>query len=238
MLGILVTSYLPHYYLYQDLLVSNLDKNKFKVIFTTTHENHDFIKNISSNIKTPLYYLDQNPGKHDGTYYLVSSAINEFDECDYILHYHADNWFRDGTKMIEKTYEKLKNSKYKIGSIPRQWLFDENLNHNDKTIPFHFDFCMMQKELFTNIFKVELLNHWKELSIKNGHPSQQFEPCLYAGLVENSVDIDNDIYYTDSIKDLKERFGNNPVYYNFFFKQSGFFHYDQTAFENRVNNEL
>tara|TARA_R110002020_G_scaffold265040_4_gene479842 strand:+ start:414 stop:1127 length:714 start_codon:yes stop_codon:yes gene_type:complete len=234
MLGILVTSYLPYYYLYQDLLVSNLDKSKFKVIFATTHENDDFVKTISDNIKTPLYQLDQNPGKHDGTYYLVTSAMSEFDECDYILHYHADNWFRDGVEMIEKTYDKIKKEGYKIASVPRQWLFDDNLKHNDKTIPFHFDFCMMESDLFRNIFKVELLDKWKNLSIINGHPSQQFEPCLYAGLVENGVDIDNDIYYTDSIKRLKERFGDEVVYYNFFFEESGFFHYDQNAFDKKV----
>ena len=237
MLGIIVTSYLPYYYLYQDLLVSGLDKNNHQVIFATTHENQDFIKTISANIKTPLYYLDQNPGKHDGTYYLVTSVIPEFEDCDYILHYHADNWFRDGTKMIEETYNKVKKEGYKIAGVPRQWLFDENLKHNDKTIPFHFDFCMMKSELFRNIFKIELLDKWKKMSIKNGHPSQQFEPCLYAGLVENGVDIDNDIYYTDSIKRLKERFGNDVVYYNFFFEDSGFFHYDQSAFEKRVHKD-
>jgi hypothetical protein len=234
MLGILVTSYLPYYYLYQDLLVSTLDKTKYKVIFATTHENHDFIRTIGNNIKTPLYHLDQNPGKHDGTYCLVTSTMSEFDDCDYILHYHADNWFRDGTKMIEDTYNHIKNTDYKIASVPRQWLFNENLKHNDKTIPFHFDFCMMKSELYRNIFKMELLEKWKQQSVINGHPSQQFEPCLYAGLIENNIDIDNDIYYTDSIKKLKNRFGNEVVYYNFFFEDSGFFHYDQNAFENNA----
>jgi hypothetical protein len=237
MLGIVVTAYLPYYYLYQDLLVSSLDKSKFKVIFATTHEHHEFTEMIGKNIKTPLYYLDENPGKHDGTYSLVTSVMSEFEGCDYILHYHADNWFRDGTKMIEDIYDKVVKEGWKVASVPRQWLFDDNLKHNDKTIPFHFDFCMMRADLFRNIFKLELLDKWKRISIGNGHPSQQLEPCLYAGLVENGVDIDNDIYYTDSIRGLKDRFGDEVVYYNFFFEDSGFFHYDQTAFENRSHNE-
>ena len=237
MLGIVVTSYLPYYYLYQDLLVSSLDKDKYKVIFTTTHENHKFVEMIGKNIKTPLYYLDTNPGKHDGTYTLVSSVVSEFEDCDYVLHYHADNWFRDGTQMIEKTYKEMLLKNWKVGGVPRQWLFDENLKHNDKTIPFHFDFCMMRGDLFRNIFQMELLDKWKQMSVENGHPSKQFEPCLYAGLVENGVDIDKDIYYTDSIRGLKDRFGDDVVYYNFFFEDSGFFHYDQTAFEKGVHKD-
>ena len=61
MLGIVVTSYQPHFFLYQDLLLSNLDRNKFKPIFLCSHENHEFVEMIGKNINTELQYLDINP---------------------------------------------------------------------------------------------------------------------------------------------------------------------------------
>ena len=177
MLGILVTSYKPHFFLYQDLLLSNLDKNKYKPIFMCSHENHEFVEMIGRNINNELQYLNVNPGHHDGVFMMNSLASNLFDDCKHILHYHADIWFSQ--TLIEKTYYNLLNSHYKIASIPRHWLFDDNGKFiDDKTVPFHYDFTIIEKDLFKKCFNVEILDDLKTKAVKNGHPSKQFEPCF------------------------------------------------------------
>lgn len=243
MLGIIVTSYsaLPNC-IHHDLLLSNLPKEEYKSLFLTTWEDKEFINELSTNLKTPICYLQDennnplNPGHHDGVYYMCASVVEEFKDCDYILHFHADNFLRDGYKTITETYKYAKKNNIKVLGLPRQWLFTDNLIVNDNSIPFHFEFCMMEYNVWKRAFDLEKLNYYKELSLKNGHPSQQFEPCLYHGLVSNGVDINKDIYYLESIKDLKEKFGNNPVYYNFFFERSGVFHYDEEALKLKVKN--
>jgi len=237
MLGIVVTAYNPYYFNFHNILLSDLDKDNYNPVFISTWENQNFINEIGSNINFPLYYLEENPGKHDGTFYMVASTIECFKNCDYVLHFHADNWFRDGSKIISDTYEYVKKHNIKIAGLPRQWLFDENLVVNDKTIPFHFDFCMMEIELFNNIFDVTKLNQYKQLSLENGHPSMEWEPCMYHALEMNGIDINKDIYYVDSIEDLKKEHGNDPVYYNFFFKKSGIFHYDEKALLNKAKKD-
>ena len=99
MLGIIVTSYsaLPNC-IHHDLMLSALDKDNFKSIFLTTWEDKDFIQELSKNLKTPIAYLHGengevlNPGHHDGVYYMCASVVDEFKDCDYILHFHADNF--------------------------------------------------------------------------------------------------------------------------------------------------
>ena len=53
-------------------------------------------------------------------------------------------------------------------------------------------------------------------------------------MFDKDFDWDKDVYYTDSIKRLKDRFGNEPAYYNFYFEDSGVFHYDQVALDKGV----
>lgn len=241
MLGIIVTSYsaLPNC-IHHDLMLSALDKDNFKSIFLTTWEDKDFIQELSKNLKTPIAYLHGengevlNPGHHDGVYYMCASVVDEFKDCDYILHFHADNFIRDGIETIKKTYEYAKQNNIKVIGLPRQWLFDDDLKVNDKSIPFHFEFCMMEYNVWKNAFDLNRLNEYKQLALNNGHPSQQFEPCLYHGLVSNNININKDIYYLESINELKNRFGNEPVYYNFFFKNSGIFHYDETSLKYKL----
>ena len=236
MLGIIVTSYsaLPNC-IHHDLMLSKLDKSEYKSLFLTTWENKEFIEELNENLNTPICYLQNdngdplNPGHHDGVFYMCSSVVEEFKECDYILHFHADNFIRDGAKTIIETYNYAKQNNFKVVGLPRQWLFDDNLNVNDKSIPFHFEFVMMKYDVWKNAFNLTRLNEYKHLSLTNGHPSQQFEPCLYHGLTANGIDINNDIHYLESIEELKERFGNEPVYYNFFFKKSGIFHFDEIS---------
>ena len=79
---------------------------------------------------------------------------------------------------------------------------------------------------------MNLLEDLKNDSVKNGHPSKQFEPCVYAALDRNGIDFDKDILYTDDVMKLKQRFGNEPVYYNFFNDDSGIFHHDIDAFNS------
>lgn len=237
MLGILVTSHQPHFFLYHDLLLSSLNKNKFKSIFVCSNENHEFVETMGRNINTELHYLDSNPGHHDGVYALHSLASDLFDDCDYILHYHADVWF--DVKLIENIYEEIKLNNYKIASIPRQWLFDKNAKFIDnKTTPFHTFFTMYEINLFKKCFDMNILEDLKNDSVKNGHPSKQFEPCVYAALDRNGIDFDKDILYTDDVMKLKQRFGDKPVYYNFFNDDSGIFHHDTDAFNsNNIYNK-
>jgi len=231
MLGIVVTSYQPHFFLYQDLLLSNLDRNKFKPIFLCSHENHDFVEMIGENINTELQYLDVNPGHHDGVYVMNSLVADLFDDCEHVLHYHADIWF--GQNLIEDTYNKLKKGGYKIASMPRHWLFDDNGKYiDDKTVSFHYDFAILEKDLFKKCFDMNILDDLKMKSVENGHPSKQFEPCFYVALKQNGVDFDNDILYIDDVMKLKKKFGNNPAYYNFFNEDSGIFHFDAEAFNS------
>ena len=231
MLGIVVTSYQPHFFLYQDLLLSNLDRNKFKPIFLCSHENHDFVNMIGENINTELQYLDVNPGHHDGVYVMNSLVADLFDDCEHVLHYHADIWF--GQNLIEDTYDKLKKGGYKIASMPRHWLFDDNGKYiDDKTVSFHYDFAILEKDLFKKCFDMNILDDLKIKSVENGHPSKQFEPCFYVALKQNGIDFDNDILYIDDVMKLKKKFGNNPAYYNFFNEDSGIFHFDAEAFNS------
>jgi len=241
MLGIIVTSYsaLPNC-IHHDYMLSELGDN-YKVAYLTTWQNKEFVEELSDNLKNPIYYLSDendnilNPGHHDGVFYMCSSVIEEFKDCDYILHFHADNFLRDGIKTIKDTYTLAKNNNLKVLGLPRQWLFDDNtFEVMDKSIPFHFEYCMMKYSVWKNAFNLERLNEYKHLALNNDHPSQQFEPCLYQGLVVNGIDINKDIYYLESIDELKNRFGNEPVYYNFFFKNSGIFHYDETSLKNNV----
>ncbi len=236
MLGIIVTSYsaLPNC-IHHDYMLSELGE-EYKVVFLTTWQDKKFIKELSTNLNNPIYYLSDehdnilNPGHHDGVFYMCSSVIEEFKECDYILHFHADNFLRDGIKTIINTYNLAKKNNLKVIGLPRQWLFnDDTFKVIDKSIPFHFEYCMMKYSIWKEAFNLERLNEYKYLSTINGHPSQQFEPCLYHGLTSNGVDINEDIHYLESISDLKQRFGNEPVYYNFFFKNSGIFHYDENS---------
>ena len=231
MLGIVVTSYQPHFFLYQDLLLSNLDRTKYKPIFLCSHENHKFVEMIGENINTELKYLDVNPGHHDGVYVMNSLVSELFDDCDHILHYHADIWF--GQNLIEDTYNNLKKGSYKIASMPRHWLFDDDGKYiDDKTVSFHYDFAILEKELFKKCFDMDILEDLKNKSVENGHPSKQFEPCFYAALKQNGIDFDKDILYIDDVMKLKNKFGNQPAYYNFFNEDSGIFHYDAEAFNS------
>ena len=236
MLGIIVTSYLPHYFLYHSELLSKLD-GTYKSVFVTSYENHNFVKMVGVATKPELYYLDTNPGKHDGTFCLISSTVDLFSECDYVLHYHGDIFFREGTDLIEKTYQKVKKHNYKIAGIPRHWLFDDNQRYiNNYAVPVHFDFTMVKYDLFKNIFNIENLDKYKEISIKNNHPACHFETNVYAAIsmFDKDFNWDRDVYYTDSIKNLKNRFENEPTYYNFYFEDSGIFHYNQEALEQGV----
>ena len=233
MLGIVVTAYNPYYFNYHNILLKDLNKKEYKPIFVTTWEHEDFIATLADNINYPLYQLTPNPGKHDGTFYLVTSTKPHFEECDYILHYHADNWFKDGSKIISDTYEYVKKHDIKVAGLPRHWLLNDDLTTTgDKTIPFHFDFCMMKSELFNNIFDEHKLEEYKDLSEENGHPSREWEPCMYHALEMNGVDIDKEIYYVDSVEKLRKEFGDIPAYYNFFCPDSGIFHYDEKALMN------
>ena len=234
MLGIIVTSYLPHYFLYHSELLSKLNPTWFKPVFVTSYENHNFVKSLGEAVGPELYYLDTNPGKHDGTFHLISNTIELYSECDYVLHYHADIFFKHGIDLITKTYNKVKENNYKIGGIPRHWLFNDNLKYiNNCSVPVNFDFTMIKYGLFKNIFNLENLNKYKELSIKNNHPACHFETNVYAAIsmFDKEFNWDTDVYYTDSIKKLKDKFGDEPAYYNFYFEDSGVFHYDQNALE-------
>jgi|TARA_R110000824_G_scaffold6775_5_gene31293 hypothetical protein len=236
MLGIVVTSYLPHYFLYHSELLSKLD-DTYKPVFVTSHENHNFVKMVGGAVKPELYYLDVNPGKHDGTFHLISNVVEFLEGCDYVLHYHGDIFFRDGIDLITSTYKKVKEGNYKIAGIPRHWLFDDNMKYtNNCSLPVHFDFTMVKYDLFKSIFNIQNLNKYKELSIKNNHPACHFETNVYAAIsmFDKDFDWDKDVYYTDSIKRLKDRFGNEPAYYNFYFEDSGVFHYDQVALDKGV----
>ena len=79
---------------------------------------------------------------------------------------------------------------------------------------------------------MNILDDLKMKSVKNGHPSKQFEPCFYAALKDNGIDFNKDILYMDSVHKLKYRFGDVPTYYNFFNPDSCIIHYDCEAFNS------
>ena len=123
--------------------------------------------------------------------------------------------------------------------MPRHWLFDSNGKYiDDKTVSFHYDFAILERELFQKCFNMDILDDLKMKAVKNGHPSKQFEPCFYAALKDNGIDFDDDILYMDSVQKLKGEFGDTPTYYNFFNPDSGIFHYDDDAFiSNNIHNK-
>ena len=52
-----------------------------------------------------------NPGHHDGVFYMCSSVVEEFKDCDYILHFHADNFLREGwLKYLGLNYQLFKET--------------------------------------------------------------------------------------------------------------------------------
>jgi hypothetical protein len=198
--------------------------NKFNfnypIHFITNFENEDQIKSISQEIGLNINWLQYNPGKHMGAFALASSA-NELLTQDYILHYHADMMFRDINDIDWMVKEFIQSNK-KLAGIPRQWMFDSNYNLIDnKSLPIRSEFFFITRDLYSKIFNLDNYNIIANKCINNGHPSLHFEPLIYAGLELNKVGIAKEIHYLEDIKQLKDKYKNDLVYYNTMFERTG-----------------
>ena len=227
MLGILVTTYDPKHLLNQNKWLEGIDSEVNKIVFVTNYENLEKVGEIGDKLNFETYHIDQNPGPMEGAYLLLTTPFenNLFDGCDYVLHFHAD--VEVTPQYISKLYREVKG-KYKVGSQPRQWMFDRDCKFKDgKSVPFHTSFFIIETQLGKDIFKLERLDEYKNMSIQNGHPSCHFETMMYAALSEYNFDYDKDLYHTDSILKLKSLYRDEPVYYNFIFPDSKTIHHDE-----------
>ncbi len=226
MLGVLITTHRIDYILKQNEWLKGINE-KHKVALVTTCQDVKAVDRVNKETFFPIYQVDQNPGHMDGVYIGLSTPFEGelFDECDYVLHFHGD--VETPPDYIDLLYMDVKG-KYKVGSQPRQWMFDRDCKFIDgKSVPFHTSFFIIETQLGKSIFKWERLDEYKNMSIQNGHPDCHFETMMYAALSEYNFDYDTDLYHTDSIMKLKEEYGNEPVYYNFTFPDSKTIHHDE-----------
>ena len=226
MLGVLITTHRIDYIQKQNEWLSGINKDH-QVAFVTTCQDLDSVKHVNKETFFPIYQVDQNPGHMDGVYIGLSTPLEGglFDECDYVLHFHGD--VETPPEYIDFLYKEVKG-KYKIGSQPRQWMFDRHGKFIDgKSVPFHTSFFIIETQLGKDIFIWGRLDEYKNMSVQNGHPDCHFETMMYAGLSEYDFDYDKDLYHTDSILKLKTLYGDEPVYYNFTFPDSKTIHHDE-----------
>ena len=226
MLGVLITTHRIDYILKQNEWLNGINE-EHKVALVTICQDVKAVDKVNKETFFPIYQVDQNPGHMDGVYIGLSTPFEGglFDECDYVLHFHGD--VETPPDYIDLLYMEVKG-KYKVGSQPRQWMFDDVGKFIDgKSVPFHTSFFIIETQLGKSIFKWGRLDEYKNKSIQNGHPDCHFEPMMYAALNEYNFDYDKDLYHTDSIMKLKEDYGNEPVYYNFTFPDSKTIHHDE-----------
>ena len=226
MLGVLITTHKIDYIQKQNEWLKEIDKDH-QVALVTTCQDLMAVKHVNKETFFPIYQVDQNPGHMDGVYIGLSTPFEGglFDECDYVLHFHGD--VETPPEYIDLLYNEVKGN-YKVGSQPRQWMFDEQLFFIDgKSVPFHTSFFIIETQLGKEIFKWDRLDEYKNKSIQNGHPDCHFEPMMYAALSEYNFDYDKDLYHTDSILKLKSLYRDEPVYYNFIFPDSKTIHHDE-----------
>ncbi len=226
MLGVLITTHKIDYIQKQNKWLKGIDKNH-QVALVTTCQDLMAVNHVNKETFFPIYQVDQNPGHMDGVYIGLSTPFESglFDECDYVLHFHGD--VETPPDYIDLLYMEVKG-KFKVGSQPRQWMFDDAGKFIDgKSVPFHTSFFIIETQLGKSIFKWDRLDEYKDMSTQNGHPACHFETMMYGALGEYNFDYDKDLYHTDSILKLKSLFGDEPVYYNFTFPDSKTIHHDE-----------
>jgi len=202
----------------QNEMVTN-SKLTYTFNFLTNNEDEELIKNEKSNINNIIFRLPENLGKHLGAFSLAA-ASKVLCNNPYVLHYHADMVFED-INLIKGMLEDFIKSKKDIAGIPRQWVFDNNGNFIDnKSIPFRSEFFFMKRELYDKVFKMGEYWGYADHCLKNGHPSLNFEPIIYAALELNGIDFNQDIYYLEDVKQMRELLGDEIVYYNYTFPKT------------------
>lgn len=218
MLDIIITCYDTEEIKYQKKLLET-SKLPYKFYFINNFEDQDKINLIAKETQLDIYWIDINPGKHLGALYLAFSAIPLL-SSPYVLHYHADMIWED-INIIDKLFKEFINSNKKIASIPRQWLFDDNgIFIDNKSLPFRSELFFITADLYKKVFNLHEYENIKNQCIKNNHPSLHFEPYIYAGLELNNFDFQNEIYYLEDIKKMKEKYGNTIFYYDVIFENT------------------
>jgi len=203
----------------QDEMVTNSQLVDYDFYFITNNEDSELINSVNSKISNPIYILPENLGKHLGAFSMACSSISLL-ENSYVLHYHADMVFED-INLIKGMLEDFIKSGKKIAGIPRQWVFDKEGNFIDnKSIPFRSEFFFMKRDLYEDVFKMEKYWLYEWECLMNNHPSLDFEPIIYAALKLNGIDFNNDIYYLEDVKQMKELLGDEIVYYNYTFPKT------------------
>ena len=226
MLGVLITTHRIEYIQKQNEWLEGSNE-EHKVALVTTCQDEMAVKHVNKETFFPIYQVDQNPGHMDGVYIGLSTPFEGglFDECDYVLHFLVE--VETPPDYIVVLYMEVKGM-YKVGSQPRQWMFDRDGKFIDgKSVPFHTSFFIIETQLGKNIFKWGRLDEYKKVSAQNGHPACHFETVMYAGLSEYNFDYDKDLYHTDSVLKLQSLYGTDPVYYNFTFPDSKTIHHDE-----------
>ena len=219
MLGILVISYNLDDFIYQSSVLKDL-KDDTTIIFVTNNEDKLKVNDIKSNIDFDIYHLDVNLGHHDGAFSMVCSAKDLFDNCDYICCYTADHRF-DDINILNEIYNNSKE--FKISSLPRHWLVNNDgsiIERPEMAITFHPSFYLMESSLFKKVYTMDNLDKYKD------RYDEHYESVMYKILIDLNVDMNKDILYLEDIKELKDRFNNQPAYYNFKFINTGIVHYD------------
>lgn len=218
MLDIICTCHDVEELVLQNEMASN-SKLNYTFNFLTNNEDEELVKNVKTNINNVIYRLPVNLGKHLGAFSLAS-ASKLLLKNPYVLHYHADMVFEE-IDLIEEMLEDFIKSNKEIAGIPRQWVFDNGGNFIDnKSIPFRSEFFFMKRELYEKIFNMDRYFVYQWQCLRNNHPSQDFEPIMYAALQMNGIDFNKDIYYLEDVKQMRELLGDEVVYYNYTFPKT------------------
>lgn len=245
MLGIVICSYDPKLFIYHYNISKNYNFN-YKIIYSCNNENKDLIKSVENIIGSPIFITDNPKSYHDGAFVLFSDVIDskQLDDCDYILRCDADQYFQD-ININETVYNYLKNNPKKIAGIARQWLFDD-INFKVKkdiiATPFHTPYHFIETKLAKNIFSTSNLERLKQKAlIKGSHDGNKeihLEVAMFEGLIDNNFDFNNDVYYFDDPKTLKNSFGNTPTYYNTVFPVSKIVHTEKEYRDSMIYESL
>jgi hypothetical protein len=224
MLDMLCTFYDPTEIHKQVEMFDGLDKDKYKFYYVCNWENQSDVIEHSKKANVEIYWLDSNPSQHIGAHHLLVAGGKLLDN-KYVVHYHADMIFNDIDKL-EKMIKSFIDSKKDVASIPRQWCFDNNNKFIDnKSIPFRSEVFMMKTNLYKKVFDEDYISKRVQHALSNGHNSgpdaPHFEAVVYAGLELNNINFYKDIHYLISVEEMKKIFGNQIVYYNTVFGDTG-----------------
>lgn len=199
--------------------VSQFKDSHWPVHYICNWENPDDVKSEASKYNAEVNWLNFNPDQHLGTFGLASAA-SEFAKSDYVLHYHADMIFDDPSRL-DSIFEDFVKSGKPVGSIPRQWCFNGDVFVDNKSVPFRTELFFMKSEIYRSIFDMAKYDELRENAVRNGHASEHYEPIVYAGLEGLGINCTHDIHYFPTVKEMKHQLGNNIVYYNTKFGDTG-----------------